>query len=57
MILVGEKPEVAGCQIWAVEELSHLGDFMFFQKTAEDMMNEQGHCSNEASNCQLPIAK
>ena len=26
------KPEVAGCQIWAVGVLSHLGDLMFRQK-------------------------
>ena len=28
-----EKPEDAGCQIWAVAGLSHLGDLMFGQKT------------------------
>ena len=33
VILVWEKPEVTGCQIWAVVGLSHLGDLMFRQKT------------------------
>ena len=28
----GEKPEVAGHQLWAVEGLTHLGDLMFHQK-------------------------
>ena len=27
-----EEPEVAGCQLWAVKGLSHLGDWMFRQK-------------------------
>ena len=27
-----EKPEVTGCQIWAVKGLSHLGDLMFCKK-------------------------
>ena len=33
VILVLGKPEVAGCQILAVWGLSHLGDFMFHQKS------------------------
>ena len=36
MIVVGEKPEVAGCQIWAVAELSHLEDLMFHKKTLHE---------------------
>ena len=32
-ILVLEKPEVSGHQIWDAEGLSHLGDLMFSQKT------------------------
>ena len=52
-----EKPEVAGCQIWAVAGLSHLGDLMFHQKnSAWDLMNEQVCCCDEAANHQLPIA-
>ena len=30
-----EKPEVTGCQMWAVGGLSHLGDLMFHQKLHE----------------------
>ena len=33
----GEKPEVAGCQIWAIGCLSYLGDLMFCQKTLHEM--------------------
>ena len=33
MIFVWGKPEVARHQIWVAEELSHLGDLMFHQKT------------------------
>ena len=33
VILFWEKPEVAGHQTWAIGELSHLGDFIFHQKS------------------------
>ena len=46
-----------GYQIWAIGGLSHLGDLMFCQKNyAEDMMQEQMHCHDEAAHHQLPIA-
>ena len=51
-----EKTEVTGCQIWAVVEPSLLGDWMFHQKTAQDVMHEQAHCCEAAANAQLPIA-
>ena len=56
MILVLEKPEVTGHQIWAVEGLSHLGDLMFANNSAQDMMHEQVCCHDEAANHQLPLA-
>ena len=56
MILVWEKPEVTGHQIWAVGGLSHLADLMFPQKTAQDVMHEQVCCHDEAANHQLPTA-
>ena len=52
-------PKVAGHQIWAIGELSHLGDLMFHQKTLQDIESghtEQAHCYDEAANQQLPIA-
>ena len=51
-----EKPEVSTCQIWAVGGLSHLGDLMFHQKTAQDVMHEWVCCCDEAASHQLPIA-
>ena len=36
VILVWEKPEVTGHQIWAVGGLSHLGNLMFCQKTLHE---------------------
>ena len=52
-----EKSKVAGHQIWAVGELSHLGDLMFCQKNfAQDVMHEWVHYRDEAANHQLPIA-
>ena len=54
--LFWENPEVARCQIWAVVGLSHLRDFMFCQKTSQDLMHEQVCCCDEAANHQLPIA-
>ena len=58
MILVGEKPEVTGHQMWAVGRLSHLGDLMFHKKTLYYMrvMHERARCHDEAANHQLPIA-
>ena len=35
--------------------LSHLGDLMFCQKTARDVMHEQACCRDEAASHQLPI--
>ena len=32
----GEKPEVTGHPIWAVEGLNHLGDLKFWQKTLHE---------------------
>ena len=49
-----EKPEVTGCQIWAVAGLSHLGDWMFHQKILEETWCRSR--SDEAANHQLPIA-
>ena len=49
-----EKPEVAGCQIWAVRGLSHLGDLMFHQKTLHEMQCVSGR--GWSCNHQLPIA-
>ena len=46
-----EKPEVAGCQIWAAGRLSHLGDFMFHQKT----LHETGCMSRCIVMMKLPI--
>ena len=56
VILVWEKPEVTGHQIWAIGGLSHLGDLMFHQKNARDVMYEQAHCHDEAANHQLSLA-
>ena len=42
MILVLEK-EVAEGQIRAVGRLSHLGDLIFHQKFAQDMMYKQAY--------------
>ena len=42
--------------MWAAEELSHLGDLMFHQKTFQDMMHEWVACRDEDANHQLPIA-
>ena len=36
--------------------LRHLGDVMFHQKTAWDMMHEQVRCHDEAANHHFPIA-
>ena len=49
-----EKPEIAGCQIWAVEGLSHLGDLMFHQK----LCTRFDACTGVLSqwSCQSPIA-
>ena len=47
-----EKPEVAGCQIWAVRGLSHLGDLMFHQKTLHEMQCVSGR----GWSCQSPVA-
>ena len=52
----GEKPEVAGRELWAAGGLSHLGDLMFCTKTAWDVMHEWAHGHDEAANHQLPIA-
>ena len=49
-------PEITEHQIWAVGGLSYLGDLMFHQKTALDVMHEWAHCGEEAANHQLPIA-
>ena len=51
-----EKPEIAVCQSWAIGGLSHLGDLMFYEKTAWDMIHEQACFCDEAANHQLPIA-
>ena len=56
VILVWERPEVTGGQIWAVGGLSHLGVCCFTKKTARDVMQKQLHCCDEAANQQLPIA-
>ena len=37
VILVLGKPEVTGCQSWAVGGLSHLGNMMFLKKTLPEM--------------------
>ena len=37
VIEFGENPEVTGRQIWAVVELSYLGNLMFCQKTLHEM--------------------
>ena len=42
--------------VWAVGGLSPLGDLMFCQKTAQDVMRERAPCHDEAANHQLPIA-
>ena len=49
-----EKPEVAGCQIWAVEGLSHLGNLIFHQNTLHKMWCMKGVLSWWS--CQSPIA-
>ena len=57
VILFWKKPEVTEHQIWAVGELSHLGDLMFHQKTLYEAWWMSGPCCRgEASNHQLPIA-
>ena len=50
------KPEVAGCQIWAVGVLSHLGDLVFHKKKTQHVMLAQAHCCEEAASHQLPVA-
>ena len=59
VILVWEKTEVIGCQIWAVGGLSHLGNLMFHKKnpnnSASYMMREWACCSDEAASHQLSI--
>ena len=52
VILVLEKTEVTGCQIWAIRGLSQLDDLMFHQKT----LHEWACCRDKAANHQLPIA-
>ena len=42
-------------QIWAVGELSHWSDLVFFKNSAWDMMHEQACCCDEAASHQLPI--
>ena len=49
-----EKPEDAGCQIWAVGVLSHLGDLMFHQNTLHKTWCISDEA--EAASAQLPIA-
>ena len=36
--------------------LSHLGDLMFANNSAQDMMHERVCCHDEAANHQLPLA-
>ena len=50
------KWEATGHQIWAVAGLSHLGDLMFCQNPAQDVIDEWVCCCDEAANHQLPIA-
>ena len=59
VILAWGKPEVAGHHIWAVGELSHLGqNLMFCQKTHHKAwcMGGQTCCHDKAASQQLPIA-
>ena len=52
-----EKPEVAGCQIWAVGGFSHLADLMFHQKSLYEMWYmSRACCLDVAANHQLSIA-
>ena len=56
VILVWEKPEVTGHQIWAIGSLSHLGDLMFCKNPAWDVICDWAHYCYKAANHQLPIA-
>ena len=55
VILVWEKPEVAGCQICAAWVLSHLGDLMFHKKNCLRHYSWASMLSWWWS-CQLPVA-
>ena len=52
-----EKPKVSGHQIWALGELSHLGDLMFTKKLCRRRDAwARARCCDEAANHPLPIA-
>ena len=56
VILVLGRARSWGCQIWTVGGLSHLDDWIFRKKTAQDVIYEQAHCCDEAANHHVPIA-
>ena len=53
VILVLQKPEVPGCQIWAIEGLSQLVDLMFHQK----VLHEMWYMSRHVVVVKLPITR
>ena len=50
-----EKTEVARCQIWALEGLSHLADLMFLRRTLHSELHRR-MCWDKAARPPLPIA-
>ena len=54
VILVWGKAKVTGHKIWAVAGLSHMGDLMFHQKTAQEVMHEQACGCDKIASHQLP---
>ena len=54
MILVLGKARSLTAPKLVCRGLSHLGDLIFCQKTAQDVMHERAHCHDEAANHQLP---
>ena len=52
----GKRPKLQGTKSVLVARLSHLGDLMFHQKTAWDVMHEGVLYRDEAANHQLPRA-
>ena len=53
----GKRQKFSGCQILGIGGQNHLGDLMFLQKPAWDMMHGRACCHDEATNYQLlPMA-